>query len=65
MQENSPCLALVIDMSTFNLKATTHMKDALHRFNNYANFGLSAMDSCMKFFFRPLIFTVTPVTPYG
>jgi len=42
-----------------------HMKDALHRFNNYANFGLSAMDSCMKFDIRHRIFAVDHLISYG
>ena len=51
MLENSPCTTPDKNTITINQKATTHLKDTLHRFNIYANLGLSAMDSCMKFFF--------------
>jgi hypothetical protein len=56
MQENSPCIAPIKHTNAINQKAITHMKDALHRFNNYANFELSAMDSCIKLFFRYQLF---------
>jgi len=40
MHENSPCITPTKSATTINQRATTHLKDALHRFNNYPIFGL-------------------------
>jgi hypothetical protein len=54
MLENSPCKTPCERVAIINQKATTHMKDALHRFNNYRNFGLVQWIHALSSFFKAM-----------